>query len=95
MGHYENFTKMTRPDMFMGTYWELKPCLLKALVLSTCTIDTKIWGSYLKNSHWKILKANMMSPIEVRPLTTYHLQLAKFGECPMKLYACKLIIGFQ
>ena len=38
---------------------------------------------------------NMMSYIEVHPLTTCHILLAEFEELPIELYALKLTMGFQ
>ena len=55
--------------------WELKSHIFKALVLPTFTYGTEIWGSDLKNSHYKVsekgMKMHVMSHNKVRSSTTY------------------------
>ena len=89
-----------RKEIIVGVMcWELKSHLLKALVLPTCTFDTKIWESDLKNSHWKAFKKGMkmhvMSHVEVHSSTTYHKTSVEFGELPIELYVVKFTMGFQ
>ena len=48
---YESLDGHVKEETIVGFIcWELKSHLLKALVLPTCTYDTKIWENDLKNS---------------------------------------------
>jgi hypothetical protein len=66
------------------TCWELKSHPFKALVLLTFTYIIEIWGGDFKNSHEKELEKGMtievMSHVNVRFLTTYHIFMVEFGE---------------
>ena len=89
-----------RKEAVVGvTCWELKPHLLKALVLPTCTYVIEIWGGDSKNFHWKVfekgMKIHILSHIKAHSLTTYHIVPAKFGELPIEFYALMRIVGFQ
>ena len=101
MNHrYESRHGIFKKEVVVGvTSWELKSHPFKALLLLTFMYGIEIWGSNLKNSHWKVFEKNvkmhMVSRIKVRSPTIYRMLLAEFKELHIELYTLKLTMGFQ